>query len=484
MESTLAEKPLLEVKDFSLSFRRYEKGLRETRLDVIRQLNMTIHIGEVVAVVGASGSGKSILANAILGILPENVLLDGSLKYRGETLTPKKQQQLRGKKISLIPQSVNALNPLMKTGKQVQSVILSGDRKLIQQTIFEKVGLPAETGNKYPFELSGGMARRVMAATAMVSGADLIIADEPTPGLDPKVLQETVDNLQQLALDGKGIMFITHDIDTALKFADRVVVFREGKTVEIANVEAFKGKGERLNHSYTKQLWNALPQNQFIKDFNVANVLPTPVVSPQKMLDVKGISFHYGKESHLFKDLDLTVAAGEIVGLHGYSGSGKSTMAQIIAGYLKSETGLVTVDGKSDLDSKIQPVQLIWQHPEKAINPRWRMKKVLAESGMSDSGLLEELNIRQEWLSRWPSELSGGELQRFCVARALNENTKYLIADEMTTMLDTITQAHLWKTILRLAAKRGIGVLAISHDYQLLKQVSNRIINFNEITNV
>ncbi|QGS69856.1 ATP-binding cassette domain-containing protein [Oceanobacillus sp. 143] len=197
-----------------------------------------------------------------------------------------------------------------------------------------------------------------------------------------------------------------------------------------------------------------------------------------------GITFRYKKGPYLFKNLHLVVNPGEVVGIHGYSGSGKTTMAQIIAGYIKAETGNVLVDRKKGKHSGMNPVQLIWQHPEKAINPRWQMKKVLAECGMLDNELLAELGIKQEWFSRYPSELSGGELQRFCVARALHLNVKYIIADEITTMLDAITQARLWKTIVKLAKMRSVGVLVISHDVQLLNKICDRQIDFEDITNV
>lgn len=256
--------PLLEVENFSLTFRHFGKGLRETNVEVISKLDLTIKVGEIVAVVGASGSGKSLLANAILGVLPENAATRGILNYKGEALSRRRQIALRGNEISLIPQSVNALDPLMKTKKQVQAVIKGKNKKAIQRNIFQKVGLDEAVGDRYPFELSGGMARRVLVATAMVSGASLIIADEPTPGLDPDSLHETIKHMKQLADDGKGIMFITHDMETALKVADKVAVFYTGRTVEIAHATDFTGKGERLRHPYTKALWNALPQNEFI----------------------------------------------------------------------------------------------------------------------------------------------------------------------------------------------------------------------------
>ncbi|RLL42094.1 ABC transporter ATP-binding protein [Oceanobacillus piezotolerans] len=472
------EMPLLEVNDFSLTFRTYERGLREKELTVIRKLNMNIKRSEIVAVVGASGSGKSLLANAILGILPEHVHTNGEIKYKGRVLERREQEKLRGKEICLIPQSVNALDPLMKTGKQVRHSIKKGNRHEIQRSIFRKVGLPIEAGEKYPFELSGGMARRVLAISAFVDNPELIIADEPTPGMDPAALQETISILKQLAGAGKGILFITHDIDTALKLADKVVVFNKGETIEEASVDAFSGTGEKLKHPFTKNLWNSMPQNKFLPIKKITNR------DIQGELKAQELCYSYPQGSTLFHELSLTIKPGEIVGLHGYSGSGKTTMAKIIAGYLKPEEGRVIIDGHPSQTRGHSPVQLVWQHPEKAINPRWKLKKVLQESGMENSPLLDELGIKKEWLERWPSELSGGELQRICVARALNKHTKYLIADEMTTMLDTVTQAKIWQVVIKLARERNLGVLAISHDHALLDRISDVIVDFKDISNV
>ncbi|SFK88164.1 ABC transporter ATP-binding protein [Salinicoccus halodurans] len=473
------ETPLLEVKDFSLIFRHYGKGLRERDLEVVRNFNLTIHEGEIVAVLGASGSGKSLLANAILGILPDNAVTSGTLNYKGAALTEKKQALLRGKEISLIPQSVNALDPLMKTGKQVRTMIARRNKKRVQQDIFKKVGLPDSAGDRYPFELSGGMARRVLISTSMAGNANLVIADEPTPGLDPAVLQETVGQMRRLADAGKGMMFITHDIEIALQIADKIAVFYEGETIEIAQAGDFSGKGERLRHPYTRALWRALPKNDFI------SLQPSAYSNSRKSgkpsLEIKGISYHYPNSSWLFKDLDLTVQPGEIVGVYGHSGSGKSTMAQVIAGYRTTLGGTVEIAGKTIPKKGRHPVQMVWQHPEKAINPRWRIKQTLQEAGEIDQKLLKTLGIRQDWLERWPSELSGGELQRFCLARAMTGDTEYLVADEITTMLDAVTQSQIWHSLIELADERGVGILAISHDYHLLERVCDRIIHFDDL---
>ncbi len=214
-----------------------------------------------MAIVGASGSGKSLLANAILGLLPENSKVEGSMRFMGVELTDGNLDQLRGKHIALIPQSINALDPLMKTGKQIyRGKCINHERR----NIYDKLHLAREVSEYYPFELSGGMARRVLAATAMIGTAELIIADEPTPGLDPDSLNEMIKSIQELSSGGKGIIFITHDIETAIKIANKVAVLYGGRIVEITNSINFEGNGERLLHPYTKALWHALPQNGFV----------------------------------------------------------------------------------------------------------------------------------------------------------------------------------------------------------------------------
>lgn len=473
---------MLEVENFSLNFKTFDRGLRERDLKVVKNFNLSVQKGEIVAILGESGSGKSLLANAILGLLPLNAEVSGTLLFKGEPLTPKRHSILRGKEISLIPQTVNALDPLMKTGKQVQGSITGSNKKDVQRKIFEKVGLSSTAGEYYPFELSGGMARRVLVSTAMISDASLIIADEPTPGLDPKVLQETVRHIRELADNGKGILFITHDVEVALEIADRIAVFHEGETVEIADAVDFSGEGENLRHSYTKALWNALPKNEFSPAVKQEGSIVNPQAAPDRAsLHMEGLGHRYPGGPWLFKDMNLEISPGEIVGIYGPSGSGKSTMAQIISGYMKAVEGNVKIDGKKMSKIAGHPVQLVWQHPEKTLNPRWRMKKSLQESGTPDPELLEALGIRNEWLNRWPSELSGGELQRFCLARALMQDADYLVADEITTMLDAVNQAQIWQALLKLSEKRNLGILAISHDHQLLERVCDRIINFQDL---
>lgn len=195
-------------------------------------------------------------------------------------------------------------------------------------------------------------------------------------------------------------------------------------------------------------------------------------------LEARNISYRYGKGPWLFQDLDFSLQSGEVVGLQGPSGYGKTTLAKIISGYEKPVTGEVLINNQPLQKHGYNPVQLVFQHPEKAVNPRWKMEKIVNEGWTVDESLLALLGIEKDWLQRYPNELSGGELQRFCVARALGPQTKFLIADEMTTMLDANTQAQIWHAVLEIAEWRQLGLLVISHDQPLLDRVCQRVINF------
>jgi len=194
-------------------------------------------------------------------------------------------------------------------------------------------------------------------------------------------------------------------------------------------------------------------------------------------LKADNISFRYMSGSWILRNQNLTILPGEIVGLTGPSGCGKTTLARLLAGFGRPEAGAVLLDGQALPASGHCPVQLVSQHPEQAVNPRWRMRDTLCEGYVPDEALLLELGIKNDWLKRWPNELSAGELQRFCVARALGPGTRFLLADEMTTMLDAVTQAQIWQVVLKAAEERRIGILVTSHDEQLINRISDRSIN-------
>lgn len=199
------------------------------------------------------------------------------------------------------------------------------------------------------------------------------------------------------------------------------------------------------------------------------------------ILNAKGIDFKYPSSSWILKDVDIELRSGEILGIVAPSGYGKSTLARVLAGYEKQQQGTVTIDGEAIQTKGYYPVQLIYQHPEKTFNPRWKMKHSLNEGWAVDEETIRSMGIRSDWLERWPNELSGGEQQRFSIARSLGPETKFLIADEISTMLDAVTQAQIWTLLVSIAKERNIGIIAISHSPSLLTQVCDRIIDLREI---
>lgn len=252
---------ILNIENLIVSFSMYRgRSLKKENLEVIHELSLDVKAGEIVAVVGSSGSGKSILASAVLNLLPKNAKVTGNITYKGEQLSVKKQSKLLGREIAFIPQSVDYLDPLMKVGKQVQGVF--GTKKR-QEELFDKYQLSRDTEKKYPFQLSGGMARRTLISGAMMGNPELIIADEPTPGLNIEMAMETLQHFRQLADQGTAILMITHDIDLALNVADRVAVFYAGTIVEVAPTKDFIAGKDALRHPYSKAFIDALPQNEF-----------------------------------------------------------------------------------------------------------------------------------------------------------------------------------------------------------------------------
>lgn len=253
---------LLDVQHLSIGFESYNANVEKVFFNAISDLSLTVHRGEIVAIVGSSGSGKSLLAHAVMNILPGNARTGGQMYYKGELLTPEKMDRLRGREIAFIPQSVAFLDPLMQVGDQVTGTL--GERvRALQQKAFEHFGLKQSVANLYPFQLSGGMARRVLLSTSYVTETEMIIADEPTPGLDLKIAIEALKDFRLQADQGKGVILITHDIDLALNVADKIAIFYDGRVVETADTQTFRGDGKGLKHPYSQALFHALPQNGF-----------------------------------------------------------------------------------------------------------------------------------------------------------------------------------------------------------------------------
>jgi len=247
-------------KNLNIGFNMYDKLLNQKLYQMVFDLNVTIKKGEILAIAGSSGSGKSLMAHAILGILPKNTVVSAEIKFKNEIVDEDRLSQLRGKEITFVPQSIAYLDPLMTIEDQLM-------RKDINKQDFFKVmdtlGFTKADLGKYPFQLSGGMARRVLIANTILSKADLIIADEPTPGLSLDLAIEVLNHFRNMANDGKGILLISHDIDLVCNIADRMSIFYGGHILETLNTKDFL-KGEKyIRHPLTKAFWKALPQNDF-----------------------------------------------------------------------------------------------------------------------------------------------------------------------------------------------------------------------------
>ena len=244
---------ILSVEHLMISFSQYERGWRKIQLPVIRDLSINIKGHEIVAVVGSSGSGKSLLANASW---------KGRIAFKGEELTGKRVGELRGRQMVLVPQSVSYLDPLMKVGDQVRRGHKDGISRARSREVLGRYGLGEDTEELYPFQLSGGMTRRVLISTAVMEKPELVIADEPTPGLHISAAKRVLSHFREIADGGAGVLLITHDLELALQVADRIVVFYAGTNVEEAAVSDFQ-KEERLRHPYTRALYRAMPSHGF-----------------------------------------------------------------------------------------------------------------------------------------------------------------------------------------------------------------------------
>lgn len=267
--------PLLQVEHLSMSFSRYEPGApffqaRQVNMPVLNDLSLSVRAGELVAVVGASGSGKTLLADAILGLFAQNARVEGSIRFAGQPLGAAGIAGLRGRGVSLVPQSVTSLDPLMRVGEQVVGTCGRGrvgrarrrERTARMRTLFRELGLDGSVERMFPHELSGGMARRVLVASALIDDPWLIVADEPTPGLDMELAVRALGDLRAFADAGGAVLLITHDLELALSVADRVAVFRDGCVVEEAPVSSFQ-RPELLCHPFSRALWHAMPEHGF-----------------------------------------------------------------------------------------------------------------------------------------------------------------------------------------------------------------------------
>ena len=496
---------------------------RRVHHNVLRDLTLSVHEGEILALVGASGSGKSVLADALMGLFDANVVASGEMWFDGSRVAPGDLSNLRGHGISLVPQGVSSLDPLMRVGEQVRGEARGADRRarredarrrmVRQRELFEAYGLASEVERMYPHELSGGMARRVLLMCALMEEPRLLIADEPTPGMDDESAAVAAHDLRAFAQDGGGVLLITHDLDFALSVADRLAVFREGTVVEETSVSAFR-RAEALRDPYARELSRAWIRLH--EDNNWASGALCDAYGKQdgdgSVLVARELAFARRNGGAVFAGVDVDLAPGARLALRGASGVGKSTLCRVLAGQLTPSAGAVLVDGEPIGDGWGQragrrfraerpfradgpfradrpfkdgqsrrmgracPVQLVSQHPEEAFDPALSLRASLAEAGDVDGPraghLMRIFSVEGEWLSRRPHEVSGGQLMRVALVRALMSSPRVLICDESTASLDLLSREEIWRAVVDCQESEGFGLIVVSHDSSLVERLA------------
>lgn len=513
---------LLTVEHLTVAYRTYDPRARFWRPrrayhDVLRDLTLSVHEGEILALVGASGSGKSVLADALMGLFDANAVASGEMWFDGSLVTPGDLGNLRGHGISLVPQGVSSLDPLMRVGEQVRGEARGADRRarkedarrrmVRQRELFEAYGLASEVERMYPHELSGGMARRVLLMCALMEEPRLLIADEPTPGMDDESAAVAAHDLRAFAQDGGGVLLITHDLDFALSIADRLAVFREGTIVEETSVSAFR-RAETLRDPYARELSRAWIRLH--EDNNWASGALGDAYGKQdgdgSVLVARDLAFARRNGDAVFAGVDVNLAPDARLALRGASGAGKTTLCRVLAGQLMPSAGAVLVDGepigdgwgqragrrfraerpfradgpfkdgRSRRTGRACPVQLVSQHPEEAFDPALSLRASLAEAGDVDGPRADHLmrifSVEGEWLSRRPHEVSGGQLMRVALVRALMASPRVLICDESTASLDLLSQEEIWRAVVDCQESEGFGLIVVSHDSSLVDRLA------------
>ncbi|NKM25623.1 ABC transporter ATP-binding protein [Rhizobium laguerreae] len=494
--------PLLSVRDLSVAF--HQGG--ETSL-AVDHISFDIAKGEVVALVGESGSGKSVSANSILRLLPYPSAShpSGEIFFKGKDLLKASERDLRevrGNDITMIFQEpMTSLNPLHTIEKQIAEILalhqgLTGQpaRERVLE-LLNQVGIrePEKRLKAYPHELSGGQRQRVMIAMALANRPELLIADEPTTALDVTVQAQILELLRQLkAVHGMSLLFITHDLGIVRKFADRVCVMTKGKIVETGTVEEVFSNPK---HDYTRHLLASEPRGE------------PPLADPSKPLVMEGsdIRVWFPIKAGLMRrvvdhvkavdGIDLSLRAGQTLGVVGESGSGKTTLGLALTRLISSQ-GRIAFVGKdiagysfSEMRPLRNQLQVVFQDPYGSLSPRMSVGDIVAEGLKVHERSLtsEERDQRVCWaleevgldpLTRWryPHEFSGGQRQRIAIARAMVLKPRFVMLDEPTSALDMSVQAQVVDLLRDLQKKHDLAYLFISHDLKVVKALANDVI--------
>ncbi|MBB6485812.1 ABC transporter ATP-binding protein [Rhizobium lusitanum] len=484
--------PLLKIDALNVSFTTYGR----TR-QVLRDIALTVAAGERVALIGETGSGKSVTAKAIIGTLPKNATISsGTISVAGRDVLKmqrREREALKGTAFSLIMQDpLSSFNPVFKIGTHLDDVMRFADKrdgirssKAERRTriaaVLRRVQLAdgERVMNAYPSELSGGMRQRVLIGLALLHQPKLLIADEPGTALDVTTQDEILNLINQLVVEeGMALLMITHNLGVVRKVADRVVVMHHGDIVEAGLCREILTSPQQ---PYTKALLDAVPP------LYGDRVVDLPQSDRAPIVKVEGLNKIYGRKPgfHAVRDVNLTLRQGEIFGLAGESGSGKTSVARIIMELSRPTSGSVAIDAPAPGRGR-RLTQIVYQNPGTSLNPKRNVQQTLAlplkSIGMDRPArearmkqLMHLVRLPQSYLAKYPHELSGGQKQRVAIARALAAEPKILILDEPTAALDVSVQKTVIELLLQLREELGLTYLMISHDLSLMRNFCSRI---------
>ena len=519
----------MQIKNLNISFAQDDKII-----DAVKNISFNIPCGKITALIGESGSGKSVTALSFLQLLPPQAQLSGTMFFSEDGVSSinllhtntKLMQGLRGNKIAMIFQEpMTSLNPVHTCGAQVMEALMLHkkiNKKAAKDAtieLFKKAELPKplQMINRYPHQISGGQKQRVMIAMAMSCNPALLIADEPTTALDVRVQKNILLLLKKLqAENGMGILLITHDLSLVADVADEIAVMYKGEIVENGIA---KDVLRNPDHNYTKALLACLPTTEskgkrlaVIDDFKNSTVstdLTHPLkvlsVAPEVILKVENLSVYFPSKKNIFgkitelhkavDDVSFTVNKNETIGLVGESGCGKTTLGRALLHLINPTAGNIYFYGKdiakaSNAQMRLlrKELQVVFQDPYGSLNPRLSIGDAITEPmKVHDSSstqktrkekamhLLEEVNLNTSFFNRYPHQFSGGQRQRICIARALALEPNFLIFDESVSALDVSVQAQVLNLINDLKAAHNFTSIFISHNLAVIHYISDRI---------